>query len=151
MSADMGICTGCGIKRRLTPDGLVYTHKNCKGSKKPSREMQDRREFDSLVKSQKAEPVEIESLWDGVKVLWGPLHGDEGYLVKGVIMVECVDTTGRPNFMWVSSPYMSTWDIKGMLGQVQEDLTADSLIDSVFKAIADSQMADDEEEDEDEQ
>jgi hypothetical protein len=38
----MGVCSGCGLKKRLTSKGLVYTHKNpllpgsdCEGSRKP--------------------------------------------------------------------------------------------------------------------
>ncbi len=150
MKAEMGTCSRCGHTKRLTPDGLIYLHDNCKGSRKPSREMLEKKVFDDLLESQKAEPVNVESLWDGVKALWGPLHGDEGVLVKGIIMLECVDPDGDPNFMWLASPGMSDWAIKGFLAQANEDLTQDSLIQTMFTAIANAQQVN-ENEDEDEE
>jgi hypothetical protein len=150
MSVSKGICSECGLEKRLTAEGFIYRHGACKGGGKPDRQYYDDREFGSLVKTQKSEPPEITTLWDGVKMLWAPLHGSEGVLVKGMILVECIDTNGRPNLMWLSSPYMSTWDMKGMVGQVLEDLSADAVADSVFKAIIDAQQASDDEDESDE-
>ncbi len=149
MSTEMGVCSRCGYKKRLTKDGLIYRHDNpmatmvdveCKGSRKPSREMLDKRAFDALVESQQPETQDVASLWDGIKVLWPALHADEGVLVKGMILLECIDSDGHPNFMWVTSPYMPPWAIKGMLAEAQEELAADSLADTVFGAIRQAQI-----------
>ncbi len=158
MSAKMGTCSVCEELKRLTPTGMIYAHKaifqvsECKGSRRPERQYFEKRDFDAIVESQKAEPATVNTLWDGVKALWGPLHGDEGYLVKGMIVLECVDTDGQPNFMWMTSPYLSDWDVKGMLSQMHDDLQSDSLINSMFKALAEAQQIDeDEDEIEDDQ
>lgn len=47
MSAKMGVCSGCDLKKRLTPKGMVYTHKNiltnteCEGSRLPVKSVED--------------------------------------------------------------------------------------------------------------
>lgn len=162
MSAEMGICAKCGQRKRLTKDGLLYRHDNpnatmigvdCLGSRRPVRQTFEKREFDNLIESQRPEIAEIETLWDGIKALWGPLHGGEGYLVKGVMLLEYMDTEGDRYFMSVASSNTSVWDIKGLIGQVQEEMATDAAADSMFKALMYVQQqgeleSDDEDEDE---
>src|SRR5688572_30517296 len=46
VSAKMGTCSGCDMPKRLTPSGMVYTHRNiltnteCEGSRKPVKSIE---------------------------------------------------------------------------------------------------------------
>ncbi|MCA1841244.1 MAG: hypothetical protein ABR585_12875 [Gemmatimonadaceae bacterium] len=103
--------------------------------------------FEELIKHQPEDDPDIETMWDGIKVLWKAL-GQEGILVKGILLLEYVDHRGKV-LKWESSPDLAPWDILGMLHQAVADLNADTMADSIVQSIVHD--SDDEDDVEDEQ
>lgn len=98
--------------------------------------------FNELIKNQPEDDPSIETMWDGIQVLWKAM-GQEGILVKGILLLEYVDTRGKV-LKWESSPDMTPWDMLGMFHQAVNDLNADSLADSIVQSIvSDSDDGDD--------
>lgn len=105
--------------------------------------------FDELIKNQpdNDDTPDIETLWDGIKALWKAM-GNEGILVKGIVLVEYVDHRGKV-LKWETTPDMAPWDMLGMFHQAVNDLNADSLAESIVQSIVSD--SDEEDDDEDEQ
>ena len=142
-----GYCSVCRDLKRITQSGLIYRHGKCDGGGHPPGQSI----FDEIVESQPEDNrFRIESLWDAIKAFWPPLHSEEGVLVKGMIIVECVDHDGDTNLFYVSSPYTSPWDIKGMATHVLQVEAAEETAAVALRAIANAQRAAEQAEDDDE-
>lgn len=103
--------------------------------------------FDELMKNQPEDDPEIETMWDGIQVLWKALN-QEGVLVKGILLLEYVDHRGKV-LKWETSPDMAPWDMMGMFTQALTDIQSDSLAESIVQSIVHD--SDDEDDVEDEQ
>lgn len=103
--------------------------------------------FEELINNQPEDDPSIETMWDGIQVLWKAM-GQEGVLVKGILLLEYVDHRGKV-LKWETSPDMAPWDMLGMFHQAVNDLNADSLADSIVQSIVHD--SDDEDDVEDEQ
>lgn len=103
--------------------------------------------FDELVKNQPEDSPEVETLWEGLEVLWREFN--EGVLVKGILLTEYIDGRGKV-LKWQTSPDMAPWDMMGLLHQALIDLQSDSIADTIVQGIV-GNAEDDEDEVDDEQ
>lgn len=104
--------------------------------------------FQELIAHQPEDDPTIETMWDGIQVLWKAM-GQEGVLVKGILLLEYVDARGKV-LKWESSPDLAPWEMLGMLSQAVNDLNADSLAESIVQSIV-NDGDDDDDDIEDEQ
>ncbi len=101
--------------------------------------------FDELIKNQPDDDPEIETMWDGIKVLWQAM-GNEGVLVKGVLILEYIDTRGKV-LKWESSPDLAPWDLMGLFTQALVDIQSDSMAEAIVQSIVHDSEEDDDTED----
>src|SRR5687767_6186812 len=83
-------------------------------------------EFEGIVNFGKgtSEPEEIKTLWQALKALYPKLH--DGILVKGVIILDRVNSDGDRELIWVQAPDMMSWEVLGMAQQIIEDVNAEN-------------------------
>lgn len=150
-----GVCSVCKLMKKLNADGSVVRHGTCKGGKvAPSLTYDELVEFQDLIRTQSEDdsPPTVENLWDVIKAFWPALHGDEGVLVKGMVVVETVADDGYPNLLYFTSPYLNPWDTKGMATHVLQNEAAELTSRVMLNTIADVQKdSENSEDDEDEQ
>jgi hypothetical protein len=101
--------------------------------------------FAELVKNQPEDAPDVETLWEGLEVIWKQFN--EGVLVKGIILTEYIDGRGKV-LKWQTSPDLAPWEMIGLLSQALIDLQSDSIADTIVQGIVGG-AEDDEDEDED--
>lgn len=107
----------------------------------PQEEPTEKDAFDELISNQPEDDPDIDTMWDGVKVLWKAM-GNEGILVKGVLILEYIDARGKV-LKWESAPDMAPWDMLGMFHQAINDLNNDAMVDTFVSQLVNSEDEDD--------
>lgn len=84
--------------------------------------MSDNDEFDKIVNNQPDGPSEatkLKHIWEAVEVLWPQFY--DGMLIKGLMVVECIDGDGDRCLRFIASPDTMPWEMVGMLDSATQD------------------------------
>lgn len=81
-------------------------------------------EFDDIIKglpddSAPSEGAKLKHIWEAVEVLWPQFY--DGMLIKGLMLVECVDADGDRCLRFIASPDTMPWEMVGMLDSGMQD------------------------------
>lgn len=86
-------------------------------------------EFDDIVNNQPVGPNgpegpseagKLKHIWEGVETLW-PQFYPGTILIKGVLLVECIDEDGDRCLRFIASPDTMPWEMVGMLDSGMQD------------------------------
>ena len=79
-------------------------------------------EFDNIIKGLPDEPgdAQLKHIWEAIEVLW-PQFYPGNMLIKGVMVVECMDEDGDRVLRFIAHPDAMPWDMVGMMDSAMED------------------------------
>lgn len=101
----------------------------------------DKDPFDEIVSGQDGEESpELETVWQAVTHIWP--HFYEGFITKGILVVEYMDPDGEKLLRILHSPDLNPWDAMGLLRSATLDAEAADRMSLILE------QADDEDEDE---
>lgn len=81
-------------------------------------------DFDDIINNQPENPgpsedAKLKHIWEAVEVLWPQFY--DGILIKGLMLVECVDADGDRCLRFIASPDTMPWEMVGMLDSGIQD------------------------------
>lgn len=79
--------------------------------------------FDEIVNNQPSGPSEageLKHIWEAVETLW-PQFYPGTMLIKGLMLVECIDEDGDRCLRFIASPDTMPWEMVGMLDSGMQD------------------------------
>lgn len=94
--------------------------------------------FDEIVSSQDGEESpELESIWQAVSHVWP--HFFEGFVTKGILLVEYMDNDGEKLLRIIHSPDLTPWDAMGLLNSAKLDAQAADRMSLMLEQVEDEE------------
>ncbi len=79
-------------------------------------------EFEKIIGNQPegtSEAAKLRNIWEAVETLWPQFY--DGMLIKGLMVVEAIDSDGDRCLRFIASPETMPWEMVGMLDSATQD------------------------------